>query len=52
MKFLLLKNAFIAAEDADFYNHHGLDWKGFMRALLHFVTFSNQNKVEVQLPNN
>lgn len=39
-----LKNAFIAAEDADFYNHHGLDWKGFMRALLHFVTFSNQKQ--------
>ncbi|MGY3805171.1 penicillin-binding protein 1A [Pigmentibacter ruber] len=39
-----LKNAFIAAEDAEFYNHHGLDWKGFLRALLHFVTFSNQKQ--------
>ena len=40
----LLKNAFIAAEDADFYNHHGFDWRGFGRALLHFVTFSNQKQ--------
>jgi penicillin-binding protein 1A len=39
-----LKNAFIAAEDADFYNHHGLDLKGFLRALFHFATFSNQKQ--------
>ena len=39
-----VKNAFIAAEDAEFYNHHGLDWKGFLRAFLHFVTFSNQKQ--------
>jgi penicillin-binding protein 1A len=39
-----LKNAFIAAEDSDFYNHHGFDWKGFLRAFFHFVTFSNQKQ--------
>lgn len=39
-----LKNAFIAAEDSDFYKHHGFDWKGFLRAFIHFVTFSNQKQ--------
>ncbi len=28
-----LKNAFIAAEDANFYNHPGVDWQGLVRAL-------------------
>lgn len=39
-----LKSAFIAAEDSDFYNHHGFDWKGFLRAFLHFATFSGQRQ--------
>ncbi|APJ04332.1 penicillin-binding protein 1A [Silvanigrella aquatica] len=39
-----IKNAFIAAEDSDFYNHHGFDWKGFLRASFHFITFSNQKQ--------
>ncbi|KAB8029826.1 penicillin-binding protein 1A [Fluviispira multicolorata] len=39
-----LKNAFIAAEDADFYSHKGLDFKGFFRAFYHFITFSNQKQ--------
>lgn len=29
-----VKNAFIAAEDKRFYSHHGLDYKGMVRALL------------------
>ena len=29
----LVKNAFIAAEDANFYNHPGVDWQGILRAV-------------------
>ena len=29
----LVKNAFIAAEDANFYNHPGVDWQGIVRAV-------------------
>ncbi|HZA14736.1 MAG TPA: PBP1A family penicillin-binding protein [Myxococcaceae bacterium] len=29
-----VKNAFLAAEDADFYNHEGLDYLGMIRAVL------------------
>ena len=29
-----IPNAFIAAEDKNFYSHHGLDYKGMIRALL------------------
>ncbi|MFT3790670.1 MAG: penicillin-binding protein 1A [Rudaea sp.] len=28
-----VKNAFLAAEDANFYNHSGIDWQGTMRAI-------------------
>ena len=28
-----VKNAFIAAEDANFYNHPGVDWQGIVRAV-------------------
>ena len=28
-----VKNAFLAAEDANFYNHPGIDWQGTMRAI-------------------
>jgi penicillin-binding protein 1A len=28
-----LKNAFLAAEDANFYNHPGVDWQGVIRAV-------------------
>jgi len=28
-----LKNAFLAAEDANFYNHPGVDWQGVLRAV-------------------
>ena len=29
----LVKNAFIAAEDDQFFEHHGFDWKGILRTL-------------------
>src|SRR5262245_24065490 len=32
-----VKNAFIAAEDARFYEHPGFDWQGVVRAGLHVV---------------
>ena len=33
-----VKNAFIAAEDDQFFDHHGFDWKGILRALFVNVT--------------
>src|SRR5579883_2581179 len=32
-----LKNAFLAAEDADFYHHPGVDWEGTARAAWHVL---------------
>ncbi len=32
-----LAKAFLAAEDANFYRHPGVDWEGIARALLHIV---------------
>jgi penicillin-binding protein 1A len=40
-----LKNAFIAAEDARFYEHPGFDWQGVLRAGLH-VVFSGGEKTQ------
>ena len=34
----VVKNAFIAAEDDQFFDHHGFDWKGIVRALFVNVT--------------
>ena len=34
----VVKNAFIAAEDDRFFEHHGFDWQGIMRALFVNVT--------------
>jgi penicillin-binding protein 1A len=34
----LVKNAFIAAEDDQFFEHHGFDWKGVLRAIFVNVT--------------
>jgi penicillin-binding protein 1A len=34
----MVKNAFIAAEDDQFFEHHGFDWKGVLRALFVNVT--------------
>jgi penicillin-binding protein 1A len=33
-----MKNAVLAAEDADFYNHPGVDWHGIARAGIHVIT--------------
>src|SRR5262249_1986569 len=40
-----LKNAFIAAEDARFYEHPGFDWQGVIRAGLH-VVFTGGGKTQ------
>jgi penicillin-binding protein 1A len=32
-----VQQAFIATEDRRFYDHNGLDWRGFMRALVRNV---------------
>jgi len=34
----VVKNAFIAAEDDQFFEHHGFDWKGVLRSLFVNVT--------------
>ncbi|MEO8019803.1 MAG: PBP1A family penicillin-binding protein [Pseudomonadota bacterium] len=34
----VVKNAFIAAEDDQFFQHHGFDWKGVLRSLFVNVT--------------
>ncbi len=33
----ILTKAFLAAEDANFYHHPGVDWEGIVRALVHIV---------------
>lgn len=35
----LVKNAFIAAEDADFYQHQGIDYFGIVRAVLNEIKY-------------
>ena len=35
---LIVRQAFIAAEDDQFFEHHGFDWKGILRALFVNVT--------------
>lgn len=34
-----VKNAFLAAEDADFYNHQGIDYLGIVRAVLNEIKY-------------
>jgi len=41
----MLKHAVLSAEDADFYKHPGVDWRGVMRAGLHVVA-SGGNKTQ------
>jgi penicillin-binding protein 1A len=36
-----LVNAFIATEDQDFYHHHGINFKGILRAVLSNITSGN-----------
>lgn len=42
---LQVKDAFLAAEDADFYHHPGVDWEGTMRAAWH-VLVTGGNKAQ------
>lgn len=37
-------NAFLAAEDKNFYNHHGLDFKALIRAIILNITNIGKNK--------
>ena len=39
---LPVRQAFIAIEDARFYYHHGLDWRGITRAVWLIATTDNQ----------
>src|SRR5688572_15883071 len=39
---LAVRQAFIAAEDDQFFEHHGFDWKGVMRALFVNVTSADR----------
>ena len=41
----MLKHAVLSAEDADFYSHPGVDWRGVMRAGFHVVA-SGGNKTQ------
>jgi penicillin-binding protein 1A len=41
----MLKHAVLSAEDADFYTHPGIDWRGVMRAGFHVVA-SGGNKTQ------
>ena len=36
-----IKNAFLAAEDADFYRHQGIDYFGILRALANEVKYQH-----------
>ncbi len=36
---VLVKNAFLAAEDADFYRHQGIDYFGILRAVLNEIKY-------------
>ncbi|MDT8409137.1 MAG: penicillin-binding protein 1A [Wenzhouxiangellaceae bacterium] len=41
----LLKQAFLAAEDDNFYNHPGIDWRGTMRGVVGYVRYMGQRRV-------
>lgn len=40
-----LKEAFLAAEDGNFYQHPGFDWTGTMRGVLGYVRYLGQRRV-------
>ncbi len=42
---LKLKQAFLAAEDDNFYNHPGIDWKGTLRGVVGYVRYLGQRRV-------
>ena len=41
----LLKQAFLAAEDGNFYSHPGFDWAGTMRGVIGYVRYFGQRRV-------
>ena len=41
----LLKQAFLAAEDGNFYQHPGFDWTGTMRGVVGYVRYLGQRRV-------
>ena len=41
---LIVRQAFIAAEDDRFFEHHGFDWQGMMRALFVNLTSRGQRQ--------
>ncbi|MDX1625048.1 MAG: penicillin-binding protein 1A [Wenzhouxiangellaceae bacterium] len=40
-----LKRAFLAAEDDDFYNHPGIDWRGTLRGVVGYARYLGQRRV-------
>ena len=40
-----LKQAFLAAEDDNFYNHPGIDWRGTLRGVFGYVRYLGQRRV-------
>jgi len=42
---LKLKQAFLAAEDDDFYRHPGIDWRGTLRGVFGYVRYLGQRRV-------
>jgi len=42
---LKLKQAFLAAEDDNFYNHPGIDWRGTLRGVFGYVRYMGQRRV-------
>ena len=42
---LTLKQAFLAAEDDNFYNHPGIDWRGTLRGVFGYVRYLGQRRV-------
>ena len=42
---LQLKQAFLAAEDDNFYNHPGIDWQGTLRGVFGYVRYLGQRRV-------
>ena len=46
---LVVRQAFIAAEDDRFFEHHGFDWQGIARALFVNVTSSERQGASTRL---
>lgn len=42
---LALRQAFLAAEDDNFYNHPGIDWRGTLRGVIGYARYLGQRRV-------